>query len=386
MRNNQSSRLPSLEGWRAISIAVVLVAHSFSLAGCPAALQWVAVNLIDYGNLGVRFFFLISGFLITWLLIVEYDQTGQVSLKHFYARRVLRIFPVYFAFLFVLMLLQLFTPYQQNAITWIGNLTFTTNFIEDAASSRSGHLWSLAVEEQFYFVWPTIFLLAGVASRLRRAWGILSIPILTAPIFRIIGDKHLYPSILAPFFNFCPTFNFYDSIAIGCLCAILFARRHLWVQRNFERWSTPLIVGGIILILAPDIFSKLHLPGQCLHYSFQAAGFAILLLHSITAPQCGVWRVLNSKGVCHIGVLSYSIYIWQQLFCAPETFGLSHHIWWMSFPGWLLAVLVAAHISYFCLERPLFRLRACFRNVPLGMKTEGADDARVEQNEKQAAQ
>ena len=99
------------------------------------------------GNLGVRFFFIISGFLITWLMILENDRIGRVNLSQFYIRRALRILPVYFAFMLVLACLQYFTPYAQSAAAWAGNLTFTTNFV--GCHWPSAHLWTLAVEEQF---------------------------------------------------------------------------------------------------------------------------------------------------------------------------------------------------------------------------------------------
>src|SRR5882724_7345116 len=100
-----SSRLPSLDGWRAVSILMVLGAHCQHVNGFPNALHGTFSWLFD-GNLGVRFFFIISGFLITWLMVLERDQTGGVNLRHFYARRALRILPVYFTFILALAGLQ----------------------------------------------------------------------------------------------------------------------------------------------------------------------------------------------------------------------------------------------------------------------------------------
>ena len=101
-----SHKLPSLDGWRAVSIALVLLQHSSFAAGFPAmldsALSGFKANGIEPGSLGVRFFFVISGFLITWLLLQEQAKHGSISLKHFYLRRALRILPVYFFYLFVL--------------------------------------------------------------------------------------------------------------------------------------------------------------------------------------------------------------------------------------------------------------------------------------------
>lgn len=172
----ESSRLPSLDGWRAVSIAIVLAAHSSYLAGFPAGLKFEVGVLTDAGDLGVRFFFVISGFLITWLLLGEHAASSGrgISLKSFYIRRVLRIFPVYFFFLAVVLCLQMVTPFSQDTRTWLGNLTFSTNFFGDGR--LTGHLWSLAIEEQFYLLWPGTFLLFGLAANPRRAFGILAVP------------------------------------------------------------------------------------------------------------------------------------------------------------------------------------------------------------------
>src|SRR5262245_32920356 len=119
---NLPSRFPSLDGWRALSILLVLGEHSLYTFDCSPKAGRFFDAYFD-GNLGVRFFFVISGFLITYLLLREQEQTGIVSLRKFYARRALRILPVYFVFLTVVFILQLVTPFHQPAITWVGNLT-----------------------------------------------------------------------------------------------------------------------------------------------------------------------------------------------------------------------------------------------------------------------
>lgn len=92
-------------------------------------------------------------------------------------------------------------------------------------------------------------------------------------------------------------------------------------------------------------------------HTLQASGFAILLLDSVIAPEKRIYSLLNRRLAKHIGVLSYSIYMWQQLFCNPQLLGLNSQIWWMAFPGWLIPVLLVAHLSYYGLEMPFFRLR-----------------------------
>jgi peptidoglycan/LPS O-acetylase OafA/YrhL len=117
--------------------------------------------------------------------------------------------------------------------------------------------------------------------------------------------------------------------------------------------------------LAPTILHGLHFPGRlqaAFFDSLHAIGFALLILQSILHPDRGFYRFLNWKWVKHVGVLSYSIYIWQQMFCGTDetVFGVKG-AWWVSFPIWIFIALLVAHISYFLLEKPLLGLRARFR-------------------------
>jgi peptidoglycan/LPS O-acetylase OafA/YrhL len=359
-----TTRFPSLDGWRAVSIIMVLGSHCKVVAGFPQSLDRVFYWLFD-GDLGVRCFFVISGFLITYLLLQENNQTGSISLQKFYIRRALRILPVYFAFLLVVLLLQIFTLWHQPLIVWIGNLTFTTDFLP--VTWTTGHLWSLAVEEQFYLLWPLILVWIGLKGNQRTAFYILGIPLIVAPICRVIN--HLaYADALPPVFhNLFPWssfFNYFDSLAVGCLTAILLARNGPQISTVLNRSKWPGILSGLALVFIPYILNRLFPAGifmAALFPVFQAAGLAILLLQSILTPQ--LFQPLNWPVVKYLGVLSYSIYIWQMIFCSnPQNFGWSH-VWFMSFPGWLLGALLAAVLSYHGLEKPLMRLRARFRKA-----------------------
>ena len=366
MNKTELTRLPSLDGWRAASIILVLAAHSRSLVGFPSWLFQPVVIVSDSGNLGVRFFFIISGFLITWLLLTEdVASAGQgISLKRFYYRRALRIFPVYFFFLAVVAGLELVTPFRQDAWVWLGNLTFTTNYLGNG--QLTGHLWSLAIEEQFYLVWPGVFLLFGLAANLRRGLLILSIPILVGPVTRIICCKKYYehyPGFLKWYFDDTfnwPTTNYADSLAIGCVGALLLFKRRALVLGFLQANSRILPWIGLSLIGIPMLMSEFHFPGRLqalLSYTMQGTGFAMLILDSVTNPGKKWYRPLNNPMARHIGVLSYSIYIWQEIFCSPELLGVNPNAWWMSFPGWIISGLMVAHVSYYGLEMPFFKLR-----------------------------
>ena len=355
-------RLASLDGWRALSILMVLGAHCHFVAGFPKALDLPFRWLFD-GDLGVRFFFVISGFLITWLMLLEHGRCDQVSLKAFYARRALRILPVYGVFLLTVFLLQKLTPYHQSPRAWAGNLTFTTNFIDSPFTTE--HLWSLSTEEQFYLLWPGLFVLLAVGSRPRNALRALAVAVLAAPVCRVMGYKS-YPAFLYPAMRHFSFFAFFDSLAVGCATAIvLYSHRDL-VSRYLENWPKRALALGLALVLVPYVLTRLRLVRPLMvpfGNSSQAFGFGLLLLLSVLFPAWGAFRALNWRWVARIGVLSYSMYIWQQLFCTqPRAFGLGS-VWWMSFPGWLVPVFAVSFCSYYGFERPLLKLRARFRRT-----------------------
>lgn len=360
-----NSRLPSLDGWRALSILLVLGGHSEKTYHYSP--RWIPIFRWSEGSLGVLCFFVISGFLITWLMLVENDRRGQISLKNFYIRRILRIFPVFYTFLLIVAALQYFTPWSQTGLEWIGCLTFIENFIN--SPDPTGHLWSLSVEEQFYLLWPVtlVFLIKRGASN-RQLLGFLALPVLAAPFCRALG-YHPATSRLLPFLAGRSFFSYFDLLAVGCACAVCMAeaRETGFLKNVFHTHRRAILFAGMALVLIPQVLDKfressliLRILNVTLFPSSEALGFALLMLQSVFVPDWGIYRVLNWRWICQIGILSYSIYIWQQIFCtAPEKFGLGQ-VWWMSFPGWLVPVLIVSAISYYGLERPILKLRARF--------------------------
>jgi peptidoglycan/LPS O-acetylase OafA/YrhL len=340
---------------------MVLGAHCHYAANFPARLAPI-FGLVFDGDFGVRCFFVISGFLITWLMMAESRHTGEINLRHFYARRALRIFPVYFTFIGVLGLLCIFTPFDQSRAAWLANLTFTTNFVQ--SSWPSGHLWSLAVEEQFYLVWPFLFAVIGLHKNPQNALRVLALPMVLAPIWRVVSYKEFYPPRFAVLFTHFSFFNYFDSLAMGCACAVLLGSFRKELEKYLQSSPKRTAMLGLTMVLLPYFLQLLHLPGRVYaasNHSFQSFGFALLMLQSVVLPDSGLYPLLNGKFVRHLGVLSFSLYIWQQIFCAkPAIFGADQH-WWITFPLWLVPVLIIAHISYYGVEQPFLRLRSRFR-------------------------
>lgn len=322
---------------------------------------------VFYGHLGVRAFFVISGLLITWLMLREAADNGRVNLRNFFARRTLRILPVYAAFLVVVALLQALTEFHQSRGQWIANLTFTTGLLTwgGQTSLTTEHLWSLAVEEQFYILWPVLFVALVLHKRWRLSLVVLIIPCMVAAFCSVAIHQRLYPAALQ--FLFGPrtfTVNF-DALAVGCGAAILLFRNGPALRSVFEHSPRFCALFAVVCVIVPHAFGKLHILGPLIvpfGQTLQACGIAGLILQSIVKPGWGLYRLLNTSILVWIGTLSYSLYIWQQLFCSqPRSFGWPD-VWWMSFPGWLIPAFITACASYYLLERPLMGLRSRFRS------------------------
>lgn len=357
-------RLPSLDGWRAISILLVLGSHSAVAAQFPQSLLTHKLDTVWglAGPFGVRVFFIISGFLITWLLLQEETRTGTVSLRNFYVRRAIRILPVCAVYLLVIAVLQFEGLYTQPLPTWIGNLTFTSNFIIKGAW-QTGHLWSLGVEEQFYLFWPIALVAGGLILRPRAAMLVCIASLLIAPMWRVCTYTHAIQGPLGVLFCHWSFFNFFDALASGCLGAFLFARSDL-----LARWCTwrPGWTAGIAVI-AMTVPNLLLLNFAWAWFTVPFAptamnlGILFLLLQSIHFHDRWPFAWLNQPLVVKVGVLSYSLYIWQQLFCGPVYVFSAHPGWWNFFPFCIGAAFVVALISYYGFELPLVRLRARYR-------------------------
>ena len=152
-----SPRLPGLDGLRAIAVALVVFHHLCS-QGTLASWPRLAAAL-KHGSFGVQVFFVLSGFLITWLLLREEQRSGTIDLRRFYFRRSLRILPPAFFFLGMMLLLTVFGLVSIGSRDFLFSFLFIRNAYGPGGSPEVAHFWSLAVEEQFYLTWP-FFMLA----------------------------------------------------------------------------------------------------------------------------------------------------------------------------------------------------------------------------------
>lgn len=323
-------RIPSLDGMRGICILLVLVSHT---VGSSNFTRFYFVG--GLAAIGLVVFFVLSGFLITTVLMREQDRTGAISLKNFYIRRFLRIFPVAYFYIGVVALLSFagiigLRPHD---------LAFAFSYLMDFHHDRAwyvGHLWYLTVEEQFYLLWPAAVTILGFRRSLFLAVaGLALIP------FSRIAILHFFPTL-------AQSLSVPDgaaSILTGCLLALSFQ----WMTRK-RVFTSHLFSLALLAAVALRLYTW--------NYGYSVPGLsyviniliALAVFRCIAVPDDRLGSILNSKALMFVGGLSYSIYVWQQLFLPPTPPG-------SSFPRNCLAALAAALCSYYLIERPCLNLK-----------------------------
>ncbi|NUO54931.1 MAG: acyltransferase [Polyangiaceae bacterium] len=335
---NKDARHPCLDGLRGLSIALVLYAHATKTAPLTA----FKTDLIDLGNLGVRLFFILSGFLFTTMLVEEREKTGTIGLPIFYLRRFLRLMPAFFTFLLVVGLVAAlgFVTLEDNDL--LCALTFTTNYHPDRAWGL-GHLWTFAVAEQFYLVWPATILLFGRRGARSAALG----AILLAPVFRTLIYVYA-PSLRATIGESFETVV--DAIAMGALVALL-DRKQGVLGRVLSHGMTPIAavaIGCAAQTLQPWI-SLSYTIGE----TVTNAALATVVAASMTAPRTAFGRLLDSRPMSYLGTISFSLYLAQQPFLDP-----TRHDWATTFPMSVIGALAAGIALHYAVERPVMKLRS----------------------------
>jgi peptidoglycan/LPS O-acetylase OafA/YrhL len=332
--SENAHRIPSLDGFRALAILMVIIHHAFD-----------EPSSVFSGNFGVSVFFVISGYLITTLLLEEKNRFGDISLKNFYLRRVLRIFPVAYLFLVVLAFMNVVFSLD---IPWpsfvsAGLYIHNTNLIE-GYNWYNGHYWSLSVEEQYYLIFP--FLL----QRSTRLFTIVSFcTLMLIPVVNLAFARGYFHGGFPQFI--CEVLKNMSGPLVGSLLAVavFYNRIGFKIPDQYKSiLSVSLFVIAAVLstnlvITVPTMVSQLFI--------------APLILLNVTSYNGFVYRFLNWKPLMAIGVLSYSLYIWQQMF--------TDNVPWAGiYPGvmdsvWLNLGLLAlvSYASYTFFERPLVGLR-----------------------------
>lgn len=341
---------PQLDSLRAIAVTAVLYSHFWSVD-------------TEFGSLGVRLFFVLSGFLLTGILLRESAEAQRVGLSQrrvlfdFYVRRILRIWPAYYFVLIAAVALG--ATAVQHTFAW--HAVFATNvllFREQAwYPLMTGHLWTLSVEEQFYFALPLVVLF--LSRKLLKPLLIACIG--TAVFFRgvvcVLGVPREFYLALPP--------AQFDALGGGALLALIQYHRGRIRWRRLLAWSLPLTILADLV----HIYSAID-------YTFVAAGFVLPMAALVAGADAGIdrWpgRVLSNRLLVTIGRISYGIYLYH-LFVAAGVDAVMESLGRQALPLGPVRFVVlsslsvaAAAVSWLVLERPALSLRRHFRRATDG--------------------
>ena len=335
--------IPGLDGVRTVAVLLVILYH-FGFSAVP-------------GGDGVMMFFVLSGFLITWLLLGEQAATGRVSLRAFYWRRTLRIFPAFYAFWFLVVALGALrfgeapSEHAWSAFFYLSNYYSALNDHPEGAFS---HTWSLALEEQFYLLWPFAFLCCR--GDLRR---------LTYLIGAVIGGVLLHRLALTYIFD-APGSYIYsafdtrvDQLMVGCLVAVLLKRRALegfWTRACAYSMAPVLTLGLLVgsLVMGDGLVPRYR---DGWGYTVHAALYGVLIVQLIALSGSPLWSWLNSAPLRFLGRISYPLYLYQQITLYPVRSALAGYPVPFQLAVAIALTVTVASLSYYMIERPFLRLK-----------------------------
>jgi peptidoglycan/LPS O-acetylase OafA/YrhL len=333
-----------------MAVLLVLAGHSAKayLGSSETNSPSFLAPLLGYDSMGVRLFFILSGYLITWLLTTEFRQTGRLDLPAFYLRRGARILPAYWFFLICLGFATWMDLVNISPLQFLNALLFLWNYapLWHVHASQEGawflgHLWTLAVEMQFYLVWPLLLWKVGQA---RMKWICLLIAVSMPPAR--LASYFLFPEqrgVLGIMFH-----TSLDGLMLGS--AVAFWNNHL--PENFNnflknRFSLAAAL-AFMLILSPWLAGNLRGYQVTAGYFLEALAGAILLIQALEGRS---WTAfLSTRWLVFTGAISYGLYLWQQLFLTEW-----NPTWTGDLPWSLGAAMIMAVFSWFVIERPARR-------------------------------
>lgn len=321
-------RIAGFDGIRAIAVLATISTH--------LGHRWLD---------GVSVFFVLSGLLITGLLM----KSGDRSLQRFWGRRVLRLYPALLLYLAGLAVFAALGWATVPAVAYVAGVLYLTNYVSFPSLGReTSHLWSLAVEEQYYVLWPIVLLWA------RR----IALPLCLVGV-GLSWWWRTYPPIDATRYVerfFLPAA---DSVLIGCVAALVVcARTDQPLVRAVLRSHLTLTVGLVVVVISSAISPQVPERGDY-------AASALLELERVAVALVLLWvcghqgsrlvRLLELAPLRYLGVISYGVYLWQGLFVRngpgdPQVF---LHEW----PWNVVATVAMAALSYELVERPILRLK-----------------------------
>ena len=338
-------KIPQLDAVRGVAVLLVLL-HNTNIYP-----SWHLGLISDNGWMGVDLFFVVSGLLITGILLDSKQSDGYF--RNFYARRCLRIWPLYYsALLFMFVIVPFLRPSEAHVIfearssPWWAYSFFLQNFLVPIPSSATGLLgvtWSLAVEEQFYLVWPLVVRFCSEAQLRRIAIAVICL----SPALRFYLAQHqvgIYSN----------TFCRLDGLMAGALLAIVIRSASFLPSKFIARaWIALLVTAPLALVI--DTFHA-----RWIVFSLVAAASAAFVYLALFSTQRWLRAVLTNRFLVYTGTISYGIYLLEKIpLDAAKMFHLDRHPF-LALPITTAATFVMASLSWMILEKPFLRLKRFF--------------------------
>jgi peptidoglycan/LPS O-acetylase OafA/YrhL len=343
--SSSSSHLPTLDGWRALAICGVLIGHGRASLFPSEGLRY---SLAAYGGLGVDLFFAISGYLITTRLLEEQRRRGRISLGRFYIRRACRILPPYLSYLLVIGILAICGLVAVRPLEWVSCLLFFRNYLACHAfgSWHTAHFWSLAVEEHFYLLWPGLLVGLGI-SRARRLVVVFALFLAAWRWwdFRVQWSEMALPGVSW----FQRTDIRLDGLLWGCWMALLLEVPG-WKDR-LARLLGPVPWFGLVAVYIGCVAFE-----PPLALLWRTIFSPAILVGTVLQPATLPGRVLEAAPMRWLGRLSYSLYVWQQLFLLgdqssqPLPLGV-----FQEWPVNFIMIFACAMASFYLIEKPMIK-------------------------------
>lgn len=330
----QQGRVSSLDGMRSLAIIGVLGIHAHA-------------GLVPGGHLGVSVFFVLSGYLITSLLMREWHRAGSINFKHFYIKRSVRLFPALFLVLVTFGIWSLFHNPAGDVLLGVASAAFYfTNVIAAVfGASELAHFewaWTLSLEEQFYLVWPVL-----LVAVLPRRWVALSIAlagVVASQIFRMIEPLNDFP----PSIYFAPHTRM-GGLLLGAALALVLFRRD---------WIISKIVGNMLALLALAAISGSFLIAGLAEKSTYTVWVPLVelaaaaLIFALVRSEGTIFeRLLSLKLIARLGLISYGVYLWNvPVIQVVAIFGLPLPL---AAPLAIVGTIVLASLSFKYVEQPI---------------------------------
>ena len=363
---SQSKYIRGLDGLRAVAVLLVLCGHAGVYARYLGPELDAALHPYLMPHVGLMMFFSLSGFLITLLLLRERARHGRIDVRRFLLRRVIRLFPALLAFLFIALGLALAGVLDIPPPSFAFAFAHLYNYVpRPYYSTTLGHLWSLALEEQFYLLWPLALRWGGPRG---VPWWVGGAVLLSLSYPFFADHVYLFPDVavvkggqpvslaalnLADVFFVSRWLPFQaHNLLLGCGAAWLVYYRPGWFFRLPLGWVLPATATALFLA-----------PAAGLPYAvaalLQVTGLSALLIYLFEYQSAPLVRVLEWGPFVWLGRVSYGAYIWGGLFTTTAV--ITDGPWWRMLPWNVPLAILAGAVSYYLLERPLTALRARYR-------------------------